>query len=159
MSLALTVFLVAWIAGLIGTFVPVVPATLIIFVGTVAATWIDGFQWYDWLWLGGVGVVTVLISLVDNVTSGWGARRFGGSKSAMWGAVIGSVAGIFLPFGLVLGPLGGAFLAEIAVERRSLPDAARAAWGTLLGLLAGIAAKFFLHVLIGLVEIARLVWF
>ena len=157
MSLAFLVFLVAWIVGMIGTFVPVVPATLIIFAGTVAATFIDGFQvWPDLPFLLTFAVITVLIGLVDNVASAWGARRYGGSKQAGWGALIGGLVGIFLPFGLILGPLGGALIAELFVVRKPPLDAARAAWGTLIGLLTGLAAKLVLHLLIGIYELWRL---
>ncbi|GBF04019.1 hypothetical protein DAERI_010191 [Deinococcus aerius] len=157
MSLAFLVFLIAWIIGMVGTFVPAVPATVIIFAGTVAATFIDGFQvWPDLPFLLTFAVITFLISMVDNVASAWGARRYGGSKQAVWGALIGGVVGIFLPFGLVVGPLGGALVAELFVVRKPVLEGVRAAWGTLIGLLAGIAAKLVLHLLIGVYELWRL---
>lgn len=157
MSLAFLVFLVAWIVGMVGTFVPVVPATLIIFAGTVAATLIDGFQvWPDLPFLLTFAVITFLISMIDNLASAWGARRYGGSKQAVWGALIGGLVGIFLPFGLIVGPLGGALVAELFVVRKPVTEAVRAAWGTLIGLLTGIAAKLVLHLLIGIYELWRL---
>ncbi|KEF35532.1 MULTISPECIES: DUF456 domain-containing protein [Deinococcus] len=157
MSLAFLVFLVAWIIGMVGTFVPALPATLIIFAGTVAATLIDGFQlWPDLPFLLTFAVITFLISMVDNVASAWGARRYGGSKQAVWGALLGGLVGIFLPFGLLVGPLAGALIAELFVVRKPVAEATRAAWGTLVGLLTGIAAKLVLHLLIGVYELWRL---
>ncbi|MFC5848253.1 DUF456 domain-containing protein [Deinococcus petrolearius] len=157
MSLPFLVFLVAWLVGMVGTFVPALPATVIIFAGTVAATLLDGFQvWPDLPFLLTFAVITVLISMVDNVASAWGARRYGGSKQAIWGALIGGLVGIVLPFGLIVGPLAGALIAELFVVRKSLPEALRAAWGTLVGLLTGIAAKLVLHLLIGGYELWRL---
>ncbi|WP_034384744.1 DUF456 domain-containing protein [Deinococcus sp. YIM 77859] len=157
MSLAFLVFLLAWVTGMIGTFVPALPATLIIFAGTVAATFINGFQvWPDLPFLLTFAVITFLISMIDNVASAWGARRYGGSPQAGWGALLGGLAGIFLPFGLILGPLAGALAAELFVVRKPLGAAVRAAWGTLIGLLTGIAAKLVLHLLIGIYELWRL---
>lgn len=157
MSLAFLVFLVAWIVGMVGTFVPALPATLIIFAGTVAATFIDGFQpWPDLPFLLTFAVITFLISMIDNVASAWGARKYGGSKQAVWGALIGGLLGIFIPFGLIVGPLAGALIAELFVVRKPVLDATRAAWGTLIGLLTGIAAKLVLHLLIGVYELWRL---
>lgn len=157
MSLAFLVFLIAWIIGMVGTFVPALPATVIIFAGTVAATFIDGFQvWPDLPFLLTFAVITFLISMVDNVASAWGARRYGGSKQAVWGALVGGLVGIFLPFGLVVGPLGGALVAELFVVRKPVLESLRSAWGTLIGLLAGIAAKLVLHLLIGVYELWRL---
>ncbi|ANE44009.1 DUF456 domain-containing protein [Deinococcus puniceus] len=157
MSLAFLIFLVAWIVGMIGTFIPAVPATIIIFAGTVAATLIDGFQvWPDLPFLLTFAVITFLISMVDNVASAWGARKYGGSKQAVWGALIGGLVGIFIPFGLIVGPLAGALIAELFVVRKPVPEAIRAAWGTLVGLLTGLAAKLVLHLLIGIYELWRL---
>ena len=77
MSLAFLIFLVAWVIGMIGTFVPALPATVIIFVGSVAATLVDGFQpWPDLPFLLTFLVITILISMVDNVASAWGARKY-----------------------------------------------------------------------------------
>ena len=150
-------FLLAWLIGMAGTFFPILPATLIIFLGAVAATFLGGFQlWPDLPFLITFGAITLLISLIDNVASAWGARQYGGSKQAAWGALIGGLVGIFIPFGLLVGPLAGALLAELIVVRKPPLDALRAAWGTLLGVLGGVAAKFVLHLLMGLYELWRL---
>ncbi|MFC4639458.1 DUF456 domain-containing protein [Deinococcus hohokamensis] len=151
MSLAFVLFLVAWAVGLVGTFVPVLPATLIIFVGAVAAALLDGFQTgADLPFLLVFLVITVGALLVDNLASAWGARRYGGSRAAGWGALLGGVAGLLLgPLGLIVGPLGGALLAELLVARRPLPEALRSTWGTLIGLLTGLGAKLVLHLLLG----------
>ena len=157
MSPAFLVFALCWLAGLVGTFVPVVPATLIILLGAVVATFINGFQlWPDLPFLLTFALITLAISLVDNLASAWGARRYGGSRAAGWGALLGGLVGLFLPFGLLLGPLAGALTAELLWTRKPFLAALRAAWGTLIGLLAGIAAKFVLHVLVGLLELWRL---
>lgn len=156
MTLAFLLFLIAWILGMVGTFVPALPATLIIFAGAVGASLLDGFQpWPDLPFLLSFGLVTALILLVDNVASAWGARRYGGSPQAVWGALIGGVVGIFIPFGLIVGPLAGALVAELLVVRRPPGQALRSAWGTLVGLLTGLAAKLTLHLLVGLYGLWR----
>lgn len=142
--------------GVAGTFVPALPATLIIFAGAAGASLLDGFQvWPDLPFLLSFGAVTGLILLVDNVASAWGARRYGGSRQAVWGALIGGLAGIFIPFGLILGPLAGALVAELLVVRKPPGLALRSAWGTLVGLLTGLAAKLILHLLVGLYGLWR----
>jgi hypothetical protein len=59
----------------------------------------------------------------------------------MGGAVVGALVGLFfgLP-GLLLGPLLGALAAEY-VYTRQLSTSARAALGTVLGMLVGAVAK------------------
>ncbi|MFC4427585.1 DUF456 domain-containing protein [Deinococcus navajonensis] len=152
MSLAFLLFLVAWIVGLVGTFVPVVPATLIIFGGAAAGALIDGFQaGRDLPFLLVFLVITAAAMLVDNLASAWGARRYGGSRAAGWGALLGGIAGLWLgPLGLLVGPLSGALLAELLVARRPMPEALRSTWGTLIGLLTGLGAKLVLHLLLGI---------
>lgn len=157
MSWPFIVFLLCWLISMVGTFIPVIPATLIIFVGSVIATLMDGFQpWPDLPFLISFAALTVAISLIDNLASAWGARKYGGSRQAGWGALIGGLVGIFIPFGLIVGPLAGALIAELVWVRKPPLDALRAAWGTLIGLLTGIAAKFVLHLLIGVFELWRL---
>ncbi|WP_420594637.1 DUF456 domain-containing protein [Deinococcus sp.] len=151
------VFLLAWLIGMAGTFFPVIPATLIIFAGALIATLVDGFQvWPDLPFLITAGLIALLISLIDNVASAWGARKYGGSKQAIWGALVGGLVGIFIPFGLLIGPLAGALIAELVFARKAPLPALRAAWGTLLGVLGGVAAKFVLHLLLGVYELWRL---
>jgi uncharacterized protein YqgC (DUF456 family) len=157
MSWPFVVFLLFWMLGVVGTFIPVVPATLIIFAGAVIATLMDGFQpWPDLPFLITFAALTFAVSLIDNFSSAWGARKYGGSRQAGWGALVGGVAGLFIPFGLIVGPLAGALLAELLVVRRPFGEAFRSAWGTLVGLLTGITAKFVLHLLLGLFELWRL---
>lgn len=152
MSLPFWIFLVVWLLGLAATFLPVVPATLIILAGAAAAALLDGFQWNrDGLFLLVFVVVTVLAILVDNLASAWGARKYGGSKASVWGALAGGVVGGLLlpPLGLFLGPPAGALLAELLIVRRPLPKALRSTWGTVVGLLSGLGAKLGLHLLLG----------
>ena len=94
MSLPFLVFLAAWLVGMVCTFIPAVPATLIIFLGSVAAALLDGFQaGRDLPFLLVFGVVTLFIMSIDNVASAWGARKYGGGKEAMWGALVGGLVG------------------------------------------------------------------
>lgn len=151
MTLAFLVFLAAWLVALVGTFIPVVPATALLLIGGAASVWIKGYSGApDAIFLGVLTVLTLVASFADNIASAWGAGKYGGSKQAMWGAIAGSLAGLFLgPLGILLGPLLGAFAAETLLVRRPLDEAVRSAFGTLVGLLTGMAAKFVLNFLIG----------
>lgn len=153
MTVPFLVFLVLWIAGVICTFFPVVPATWIIFAGALGATLLDGYQAaQDLPILVAFGVLAVVAMLVDNLAASWGARKFGGSKQAMWGALIGGIVGLFIPlppFNLLIGPMAGALVAELLFARKTWNEALSSAWGTLVGLLSGMAAKLVLHVLMG----------
>lgn len=154
MTLPFLIFLALWLTGVVCTFFPVVPATWIIFAGALVAALLDGYQaGQDLPVLVLFGLLAVLAMVVDNLAASWGARKYGGSKQAMWGALIGGIAGLFIPlppFNLILGPMVGALVAELLVVRKPLNEAMSSAWGTLVGLLSGMAAKLVLHVLMGL---------
>ena len=78
---------------------------------------------------------------LDYAAGALGVKRFGGSGWAMAGAVLGALVGLFfgLP-GLILGPLLGSLGAEYLYTRK-LDTSARAAFGTVVGLLVGAVAK------------------
>lgn len=92
------------------------------------------------------------------------ARRYGGSRRAGWGALIGGLAGAIagLPvpvIGSVLGSFLGSFIGAAVFEAtRSPAGAVGAGWGALLGRIVGTAAKTglgFIMVVLGLVAVLR----
>jgi uncharacterized protein YqgC (DUF456 family) len=72
--------------------------------------------------------------------------RYGGSRKAYWGAIIGGVVGVMLGFPVpILGPVIAGFLGTFAgavvvtlLEKRGTTAATRVGWGVLLG--RGLAA-------------------
>jgi len=99
-----------------------------------------------------IGIVTVLAAvgeLIELVLAGRFARRYGGSRRAGWGAIIGSLVGAFVGVpvpvvGSVIGAFAGAFLGALAAEltrTRAVGDATRVATGALLGRVAAVGAK------------------
>jgi uncharacterized protein YqgC (DUF456 family) len=147
-------FVVVWAAALIATIIPVVPAGFIIVGTALLHQALAGFGEITWpIWIV-LAVLTVLSSLVDNIAGALGARRFGGSREGVWGAFIGGILGIFVlpPLGLFLMPLVGAYVGEL-VAGRSPQLALRGAWGAVLGLLGGLAGKFLIHLIMGILVI------
>jgi hypothetical protein len=154
--MATLVFIVIWLAALVATFVPIIPATFVIWLAALLHAVLTGFQPLNWGFLLGLGVLAVAASLVDNLAAAWGARRYGGSSAAGWGALVGGLVGIFLgPLGLLVGPFLGAVVAELFVTGKPLPEALRSGVGTLLGLLGGIGAKFLIHLAMGIIVLVR----
>jgi uncharacterized protein len=152
---------VAWVvtvcllvAGMIGCVLPVLPGHLIILIGVIAyrlmlgAT--SGLQWWSFAML----VVLMAISQTFEMLSGAaGAKWFGGTRWGAIGAVVGSIAGMFfLPFGLLLGPLIGAFVCEIAFAKKQSHQAAISGVGSVVGTLAGMGFKIAIGV-------AMIAWF
>ena len=133
---------VLYIAGFLGAVLPY-PGCLVALGGSVCYAVAAGDPypaWWFWILL---LVLAVFGTLVDNITTAMGARKFGGSKHAFWGSMIGLFIGAFFvfPFGIIIGPFLGAFIAELHFQRKSTKDSAKSGLGATLGLLAGVLAK------------------
>ncbi len=130
--------------GLVGLLLPVLPGAPLMFVGFLLISWADGFTRIGWVELLMLGLVTIVISVVDYVSSVTGARRFGASRWGIAGSFVGLAVG--LPFGVpgwILGPLVGSVLFEY-VKDPDFKKAARIGLGSFLGFVIGTAAKYAL---------------
>jgi uncharacterized protein YqgC (DUF456 family) len=148
------VTLAIMLVGLAGTFVPALPGLPIIWVAGLIYAIATGFHAVGWLYLAVTGVVVLLVQVAEQLARAWGAKRFGASNWGTWGAVIGSLVGLFfMPFGLFLGPFLGALVAEL-LRGRSLAEATRAGWGGLVGVLGSVV----INVLVGVGLIIGFLW-
>jgi len=95
--------------------------------------------------------LAMLTLLVNFVAGPLSARRLGGSRWSVVGAIVGGIVGVFFgPFGLVLGPVVGAVAGEM-LRAGDVEDSLRTGVGALIGMAAGIAADFVISVtMIGL---------
>ena len=90
------------------------------------------------IWL----AITIVVCVVDYVVPAYFTRITGGSKAAGRGAIIGLIVGMFVPpVGIILGTLGGAFLAEYLVARKDGWESSKSAIGALLGFFFGTGIK------------------
>jgi uncharacterized protein len=130
--------------GIVGTVVPVLPGTTLVFLGLLLGAWIDGFQRVGWFTLGVLLVLTLCSTAVDLFGSTLGAKRVGASRWAIVGAGAGTLIGLFFGIpGVLLGPFIGAVAAEYLV-RRDVRQAGKAGLGTWIGLAVATAGKIAL---------------
>lgn len=143
--------------GIVGVVLPALPGVPLIFAGLLLAAWTDDFQRVGWIALTVLGLLTVLSLVVDVVSTTAGAKRVGASSKAIWGSIIGTVAGLFfMPIGLFVGPFAGALLGEYWHEK-NLGRATKVGFGTWLGIMLGMAFKLGLaFTMVGLFAFA---WF
>jgi uncharacterized protein len=155
MNVAVNVLVVAlMVAGLVGAALPVVPGTPLILAGALLYAIATDFTPVG----AGRLVVLAVLALLGGVTGALagslGARRAGGSRRAVAGALLGLVAGFFIgPIGLVAGPVAGAILGELSAAR-PWRESVRAGLGTLLGLVAGAVA----HVAVAGMMVGLFAW-
>jgi uncharacterized protein YqgC (DUF456 family) len=142
------------VAGLVGCILPVLPGHLILLIGVIAHRLMfqenSGLQWWSFLVL---GVLMAVSQTFEMLSGAAGAKWFGGTRWGALGALVGSIVGLFfLPFGLLLGPLAGAFVGEIVFAKKPSHHAAYSGVGSVVGTLAGMGFK----IVIGLMMVA---WF
>jgi hypothetical protein len=130
--------------GVAGTVLPGIPGPALIFAGMVVGAWANDFQKVGFFTLAILLVLTLLTFVVDYGAAALGAKRVGASRWGVFGAAVGTLAGLFfgLP-GLIIGPFAGAFIGEYAVRRKVL-DASRIGLATWVGLLVAAVANIAL---------------
>ena len=144
--------------GVAGMFIPVLPGTLLVFLGLVVAASVDSFQKVGWIPIVLLGLLAVSSYAIDVIASAHGTKRVGASRNATIGALIGSIVGIFFGIpGILIGPFAGAAIGEYMVHRDA-KRAGKAGLGTWLGLVIGGVLKIgLIFVMIGVFIIAYLV--
>src|SRR2546423_15032451 len=154
MTLVNVVVAILMLAGIVGAIVPFLPGAPLIFAGALLYAVATDFT------LIGAGRLAILAALgvlawaLEHVAGVVGARRAGGSRAAVVGALLGMlVGGMVAPIGPLLGPIIGAIAGELLAGRK--PDArVRAGIGAALGVVTGVVARFAL----ALVMVALFVW-
>lgn len=132
------------------------PGTLVQVAAAAVLTAASSGTLLGWGWVALFLGLALLGELVEFLSGQWGARRFGGSRSAAWGALLGGLAGAILggiPVPIVgsviasfIGTFAGAIVGEL-LHRRAMPDVAVGV-GALLGRAVGTATKLALGFLI-----------
>lgn len=142
-SLLLIIGFVCMIAGIIGSFLPVLPGPSISWIGLVLLYFTNAVSANYWI-LGITLLVTVVLTILDYTIPAKGTKKFGGSSYGIWGTNIGLIVGIFapIPFGFIIGPFVGAFVGELIYDYKDHHRALKAATGSLLGFLASTFMKF-----------------
>ena len=140
MIILICVFLL--LLGLLGCFVPVIPGPPLSFVALLLLTFFTGYQFdEDFLWQW--GTIVVGVTFVDFWLQVYGVKRFGGTKKAINGTMIGLLVGIFvpIPMGFIIGPFVGAFVGAYMDEKDDLLKVLKIASGALIGFIGGVVLK------------------
>ena len=129
------------VAGFVGAILPNLPGIPVMFGGMLLAAWIGHFQKIPVWVIVVLGVLAGFSVLFDFVAGSFGARRYGASKAAVWGAFLGTIVGLFFGIpGIILGPFVGAVVGQLA-SGSPVDHAARVGFGTWVGLMIGTAIK------------------
>jgi uncharacterized protein YqgC (DUF456 family) len=132
---------VSFLTGLLGAFLPILPGPPLTFAGILLLHGTEHYQPSFWVTLG-AGLAMVFITAADYVLPAYFTKRYKSSVMATKGATVGVVLGLFLfpPWGLLIGPVVGAFIGEW-IATSSPHQAFRSALASVSGLLTGIVMK------------------
>ncbi len=137
------------LVGAIGTIAPVLPGVPLSWGGLLVLKFLPSTKdSISWKVIVALGVLTLAITILDNLLPIWGTKRMGGSKTVVWGSAIGLLVGFFLgPLGIIFGPFVGALISGVIVGNE-LGSATRQAAGAFIGYLTGLLLKL---VVVGLI--------
>jgi uncharacterized protein YqgC (DUF456 family) len=129
--------------GLVGTLVPLLPGTAIILAAAVLAHFtVEPEHRVGWWTLTALAGLTVASYVVDLVSGTVGAKWFGATRWGAVGGIIGTIVGLFFGIiGIFVGPLIGVLIGEL-IGGKELVPAGKSTWGTLLGTVGGMIARF-----------------
>lgn len=157
--MALTLLILALVAGLL--MVPLgLPGTWLQVVALGAYAWTHGWRG-GWAFVVAALALAAIAEVVEFAMGGRFARKYGGSRRAGWGAILGGLVGAFVGIpvpiiGSVIGAFIGAFAGAALLELTKNPEmrgAVRVGWGAFLGRLAATVMKAAVAVMIGVLAV------
>ena len=128
--------------GLLGAVLPALPGPPLSFIGLLLLKW-SGYGNFSpiflWVWAG----ITIVVTVMDYILPALLAKKFGSSKAASIGSMVGLAAGIFIlpPWGMIIGSFLGALAGELIHNRKSGKKALVVAFGAFLAFIVGSGAK------------------
>lgn len=154
-SLAFAISMVLVLVGMVGTVVPMIPGTILIFGGALLYGFLEGFESVGWPTLVVLGLLTLLATSADIWATSVGARLGGASGWSIVGGLIGGLVGMVvltLP-GALIGAVVGVLVVEMA-RAKDWRQALKAGSGWAVGWL--VATIF--QVIIGAVMVTIFLW-
>ena len=133
---------VCLLAGIAGCIVPVLPGPPLSYAALWLMKW-SGTADFDGRFLLLWGIVTAAVTAADYLLPAWLSKRFGGSKYAATGSLVGLLAGMFFfpPLGPVAGAFLGALAGELLYDSSDTGKAFKAACGAFVAFLLGTGLK------------------
>lgn len=145
-------------AGLVGSILPNLPGIPVMFGGMLLAAWVGHFHRIPLWVVVFLGVLAAASIVLDFFAGTYGAKRYGASRAAVWGALAGTIVGLFFAIpGIILGPFIGAVAGQLLSGSR-VEQAARVGVGTWIGLLIGTAVKLAVAFMMLGTFVLTLVW-
>lgn len=156
--LLLSIGVLLVLAGLVGSFLPVIPGPPLGWLGLLLLHLTDAVP-MNILFLSVTLVIALVMVVLDYVIPAAGTRRFGGSRAGAIGTTIGLIVGLIapIPFGILIGPFIGALIGELAFNNTTTQQAFKAALGSFLGFLASTFMKCIVSVVFIILFVSKVI--
>lgn len=147
-TIALIIAVVMFLIGILGTILPALPGVILVFGGMLLYGFMTNFVSLSIYFFILQLLVMVVIFVVDFFASAISTKKYGGSKQATFGALVGMFVGIIFlgPLGIIIGPFGGSIVAEILLGKE-VKQALRVGFGSLVGVIGGTIFKLFAEII------------
>ncbi len=131
--------------GIIGCVIPGIAGPPFSFLALIFLSIAKHWETFSSKFLIAMGALTLFVQALDYLLPAMGAKKFGATKYAFWGAILGLLLGIliFPPFGMIICAFLGAVLGEVIAGKKSY-EALRAGWGVFVGVMIGMLLKLIL---------------
>ena len=140
--LILIVIGILLLLGIVGCFVPIIPGPPISYGALLVFHFFSSYSIKEnILWL--MALVVIIVTIFDLWVQIYGVKKFGGTKKAVNGSIIGLIIGIFFfpPYGIIIGSFIGAFIGARSEENSDRNKAIKIALGSIAGFFAGTMLK------------------
>ena len=129
------------ILGIIGCFFPIIPGPPISYAALLIFYFFSSNNIDEntlWIW----ALIVIAVTVFDLWIQIYVVKKFGGTKKAVNGSIIGLIIGIFFfpPFGIIIGPFLGAFIGA-KMDNSDVNKALRIALGSFAGFILGTLVK------------------
>lgn len=137
----LIVGVIMGVVGLLGAIIPVLPGTILSYIGFLCVYFVDGSS-ISTPQLVICGIVSIAVIVLDYILPGYFSKLFGGTKYGITGATIGTIVGMFFGIvGIIIGPFIGAFIGEMMGKQIEPKQALKVSIGATLAFIAGTGIK------------------
>lgn len=142
----MVIALIAGAIGLLGVILPVLPGTILSFGGMLCAYFVQGST-ITMTQLVVCGALSIIVVVLDYLLPGYFTKLFGGTKTGITGATIGTFVGFLFGIpGIILGPFFGAVIGEMVGSKTTLDNAINIGLGSMLSFLVGSGIKLIVGI-------------
>jgi uncharacterized protein YqgC (DUF456 family) len=139
------------IGGIIFSVLPPLPGPILSFLGIILTHFSSVDRPFSIPWMIFFGIAVALVTILDLFMPVIATKKFGGTKSGIYGGLIGTLVGMIvpIPFGILWGPLMGAIIGDL-IGGNQIRAAIKSGVGSFLGFVIATILKLVVSVSLGI---------